>query len=225
MGRRSISFAVNEFYHVYNRGVDKRNIFEDKYDLFRFLKALSVLNTEKPIGSIFEHSFKENKENNMNTQLGGRASKLVEIICFCLNPNHYHLLLEQKAENGIPLFMQRLGTSYTMYFNEKYERSGPLFGGRFKAVHVTSNSQLLHLSAYINLNFEVHNKWEGAEDPLTYSSWPEYCDERKSKMCQKGIILDQFSDTEEYKRFALNSLQDIKIRRGRGENTSDIHLE
>lgn len=210
MPSRSITFAEGEYYHIFNRGVDKRDVYMDKEDLFRFFKCLQVLNTEKAIGSLYEHSFKE------SLQLGNPIPKLVEIVCYCLNPNHYHLLLKQEVENGISLFMQRLGVAYTNYFNEKYERTGPLFGGAFKAVHIQDNRQLLHLSAYVNLNFEVHDKWKNSKNPLTLSSWGEYEGESKNKICNTSIILEQFSNFNSYKKFARSSLKDIQRRKTDG---------
>lgn len=204
MASRSIDFVDNEYYHIYNRGVDKRDIFLDRKDIFRFLRCLQVLNSEELTGSLFEYSFQEKH------QLGRPASKLVEIVCVCLNPNHYHLLVKQVSENGISKFMHRLGTAYSKYFNEKYKRSGALFQGRFKAKHVDDNNYLLHLSAYINLNFEAHDKWKNKKNPMTFSSWPEYCGKSSSRLCSKSIILKQFPNRESYKKFAKDSLKFIK---------------
>ncbi len=207
MPNRSIKFTEGEYYHVYNRGVDKRDIFSNNEDFSRFLKCLDVLNTKDPIGSLYEYSFIE------KSKLGSRTPKLVNIVCFCLNPNHYHLLLKQVGDRGISKFMQRLGTAHSNYFNEKYKRSGALFQGKFKAIHVDSNEYLLHLSAYINLNFDVHSKWRGKEKSATYSSWDEYCGKSSKSLCNKKIILEQFSSVEEYKLFALDALTDIKERK------------
>jgi len=206
---RKIKFADGEFYHIYNRGVDKRDIFMVKEDLHRFLRYLKALNSVEPVGSLRWHDMKADK----NRGLASEKTKLVEIVCFCLNPNHYHLLLKQVRENGISIFMHRLGTAYTMYFNEENKRSGSLFQGSFKAVHVESNEYLLHLSAYINLNFEVHNKWQGVENPITYSSWSEYLGSNKDKVCQKDIILGQFSNSKDYEAFAGGSVAETKERR------------
>jgi putative transposase len=207
---RKIPFANEEIYHIYNRGTDKRVIFEDEYDFQRFLQSLKEFNTLDPIGSIYEHSFIKKQ------QLGGLASKsekLVEIIAFCLNPNHFHLLLKQVSDNGIQKFMQRLSTGYTMYFNKKHERSGSLFQGTYKAVYVDSNEYLLHLSVYISLNNEVHELGGLASK----SSWGEYMGQTGNKedefLCKKEIILEQFKDAKEYQAFAKNVLDGIKERR------------
>ena len=158
MGMRKAQFAEGEYYHIYNRGVDKRSIFNDHEDVDRFLQCMREFNVIEPIGSLYENSFKRG-------QLGGPASKLsaededkplVECIAYCLNPNHYHFILKQIVDRGIEKIMQKIGTGHTMFFNNKYERSGSLFQGRFKAVHIDSNEYLLHLSSYVNLNDRAH---------------------------------------------------------------------
>lgn len=209
MARKPRQFVEGEHYHVYNRGTDKRDIFMSRHDLQYFLKLMYVLNREGSIDSVRELTLRETRG-----QTPGRSpDQLVEFVCFCLLPNHFHFLLKQVSEKGISMFMQKLGTAYSLYFNNKHERSGNLFQGRFKDVHIETNEYLLHLSAYINLNFEVHGKWQGVDNPLTYSSWPEYIGERKSGMCQKDIILGQFASTGEYEAFAKQSLGDIRHRR------------
>jgi REP element-mobilizing transposase RayT len=207
---RKIPFANEEIYHVYNRGTDKRTIFEDPYDFQRFLQSLEEFNTLDPIGSIYEHSFV--KTHELGHSMSKSEDGLVEIIAYCLNPNHFHLLLRQVSENGISKFMQRVGNGYTKYFNHKNERSGSLFQGTFKAIHVDSNEYLLHLSVYVNLNNEVHKLGH----QMSKSSWGEYT--RKIQkgevgLCEKEVILGQFQDTQEYQRFAQNTLKGIQEKR------------
>jgi len=117
-----------EYYHVFNRGVDKRIIFPKEEDFQRFLISMKEFNDIKPIGSIYENSFRKKKNR--------KSKPLIEFIAYCLNPNHYHFLLKQ--------------------VNEKYKRSGVLFQSKFKSVHVKSNEQLFYLSAYVNFNYLVH---------------------------------------------------------------------
>jgi putative transposase len=205
---RKESFVNDQYYHVFNRGVDKREIFSCGDDFARFFQSMEEFNSLTPIGSIYENSF--NKIKPHEPQLGDPISKLVEFVCYCLNPNHYHFILRQVSDNGIEKFMQRLGIGYTMFFNNKYKRSGSLFQGRFKAKRVDSNEYLLHLSAYVNLNNKVH----GLGDLVSKSSWDEYASGRNG-FCGDGkeIILGQFKNIEEYKNFAGSSLEDIKQRR------------
>src|SRR3989344_5909488 len=114
---RKVPFVEDEYYHIYNRGVDKRSIFEDLTDLNRFVQSIKEFNSVEPIGSIFENSFGKKKKN---------SKKLVEIICYCLNPNHFHFILRPMVEDGISEFMKRIG-GYTWYFNNRHKRSGALF--------------------------------------------------------------------------------------------------
>ncbi len=211
MAKRKTAFVVGEFYHLFNRGADKRIIFPKEDDIKRFFNSMSEFNTLKPIGSIYENSFRQSGRPTPTSR------KLVNFIAYCLNPNHYHFLLEQVAEKGIEKFMQRLGTGYTNYFNNKYHRTGVLFQGKFKAVHVDSNEYLLHLSAYVNLNAQVHSLGSQASKLVkSWSSWEEYLGESKrakGDFCSRGIILDQFKNKKEYKLFAESSLEDILERR------------
>jgi REP element-mobilizing transposase RayT len=195
-------FAEGEFYHIYNHGVEERNIFSDEYDSLRFLESMVLFNTEEPIGSIYEQSFLKDVK-----KLGGETSKskLVNIIAYCLNPNHFHLLLEQVSENGVSEFMQRLGGGYTMYFNNRHRRRGALFRGVFRSAHVNSNEYLLHLSAYINLNFRVH-QLGGETSKLIRSSWEEYIGIEKEGICDKTIIFGQMAGSRDYKIYAEDAL-------------------
>ncbi len=199
---RKTKLVTGEFYHIYNRGVDKRSIFKKDNDLARFFQCLDEFNSEKPIGSLFEFSFVKEKIKHKNL-------KLVNIICYCLNPNHYHLVLEQHVDNGISEFMKRLNGGYTNYFNAKYKRSGALFQGKFKANHIDSNEYLLHVSCYVNLNNQVHK----LKTNSFLSSWSEYIDIIQKGLCKKDIILNQFDTKKEYKTFAEESLNNISERK------------
>ncbi|MEI7513283.1 MAG: transposase [bacterium] len=177
-------------------------------------------NNVNPIGSLYEKSqCKDEKTND-------KEPKLVEIISYCLNRNHYHLILEQVAEKGIEKFMHKLGLGYTNYFNEKNTRSGSLFQGAYKAIHVDSNEYLLHLSAYVNLNFKVH-QFGNSVPKFWMSSWEEYCGKKSNQkeICSKDIVLGQFKSIEDYIKFAEDSLVDIQERKKRGEELGNLFLE
>ncbi|MCA9362452.1 transposase [Candidatus Kaiserbacteria bacterium] len=146
MGNRSIEFAEREFYHIYNRGVEKRTIYLDERDHERFLELLYAANTVKPtdlrsISRVHESVYEWD-----------RGESLVAIGAYCLMPNHFHLLLTPLREGGVSAFMNKLCTSYSMYFNRRYERTGALFEGKFKAKHADSDEYLKYLFAYIHLN-------------------------------------------------------------------------
>lgn len=209
-------FANGEFYHIYNRGVDKRDVFMDKNDFERFLQSIKEFNVIDPIGSIYENSFVQNTYFDSKR----KHKPLVNFVAYCLNSNHYHFILQQVAEKGVEKFMQRLGTGYTKYFNNKHRRSGILFQGVFKAKHIDTNEYLLHLSAYVNLNNRVHQL--GSE--ASKSSWDEYIGKQIS-FCKKEIIMEQFKNIAEYKDFSESSLKDILNRKQLAEELKNLLLE
>ena len=210
---RKMKFVNGEYYHIFNRGTDKRIIFSEQSDLDRFFQGMIEFNTVEPIGSIYENSFRKKELGNRISKYYKQQKKLVNFICYCLNPNHYHFILEQLNDKGIEKFMQRLGIGYTKYFNQKYERNGVLFQGAFKSIHINSNEYMLHLSAYVNLNNKVH-KFEQLGNRISKSSWDEYMQNADiDNFCEKSIILNQFSSASEYKTFAEDSLKSIKERK------------
>jgi REP element-mobilizing transposase RayT len=202
---RKVPFIIGQYYHIYNRGVDKRVVFKDILDLSRFFQSMEEFNTLEPIGSIFENRFKKVKDNSADVSEG----KLVDFVVYCLNPNHYHFILTPLVENGIEKFMQRLGTGYTMFFNERYNRTGSLFQGKFKAVHIDSDEYLMYLNVYVNLNDKAHSLGGSTSKWVTKSSWDEYIGENKENFCNKEIVLDRFNSPMEYKEFAEESLKGI----------------
>lgn len=211
---RKVKFVNGGYYHVLNRGVDKRDIFLNRQDMERFLQSMQEFNTADPIGSIYEAQIrKKNKNGNLVSKLGKFKddSNIVNFICYCLNPNHYHLILKQLVNRGIEKFMQRLALGYSKYFNLKNKRSGTLFQGPYKATHIDSDAYLLYVSAYVNLNHKVH----GSENILYKSSWGEYCQgiNKEMDICEKDIILNQFPNIEKYKTFAEESLKFIRQRK------------
>lgn len=219
---RKTPFVENEYYHLYNRGVDRREIFSDQYDMKRFFQSMKEFNVIEPIGSIYENSFIKEKK----IELGSSAPKLVEFVCYCLNPNHYHFLVRQIAENGIEKFMHKLGTGYTNYFNKKIKRTGSLFQGHFKSIHIDSNEYLLHLSAYINLNDKVHMLNEPGISN-SKSSWNEYVSNKniEDNFCNSEIILSQFEGNNKYEKFAMEALENILEKKDMNKELNEICLE
>lgn len=210
---RKVPFVSGEFYHIYNRGVDKRIVFSSEDDIARFIQSMDEFNVIEPIGSIYENSFIKAELGNETPKLDKK--KLVNIIAYCLNPNHFHFILEQVEDGGISSFMKRLGGGYTNYYNEKEKRSGSLFQGVFKATHIDSNEYLLHLSAYVNLNDHVHQLWnETPKLVRSRSSWEEYTSPMsKENFCTKSIVLGQFKNKKGYEKFAKDALKSIVARK------------
>lgn len=132
-------YAPETYFHVFNRGVEKRTIFLDDQDYHVFLKYLRRHLSR-------ETSYDEFKRPYRN------LSNDVELLAYCLMPNHFHLLLYQKSSTGIEPLMRSVLTAYTMYFNKRYRRVGTLFQGPYKAAPIISDEQLMHVSRYIHQN-------------------------------------------------------------------------
>jgi putative transposase len=150
---RKTALASGETYHIYNRGAHKQKIFTEPRDYARFKLLLHFANNGEPIhlsnilrkyqGRSLLQSFQEEPTTDHS---------LVDIFAYALMPNHFHLMLRQKVDNGITTFLKKVMTGYSMYFNTKYEHSGVLFQGRFKSSHVSDDAYLRYLFAYIHLN-------------------------------------------------------------------------
>jgi len=195
MPSRIIPFVNGQYYHIYNRGVEKRDIFNKSSDKHHFIDTMSYYRLEGPkprLSKFFKYQmFKPDFDK-----------KIVDIACYCLMPNHFHFLLKQKKENGITEFVSKLSNSYTKYFNTKNKRVGPLFQGEFKAVLIESDEQLMHVSRYIHLNPLVSYLVKDL-NLYKWSSYMEYVNENKG-ICDKKDILAFFKSPKDYKQFILD---------------------
>lgn len=214
---RKTKFQVNGIYHIFNRGVDKREIFSSEHDYQRFFIGLKELNTSKVIGSLYELNFVRKREAKLS--LGSLASKsdlgsdqkLVDIQCYALLPNHYHLIVEELVERGVERFFHKLSTSYTKYFNQKFGRIGSLFQGPFKSVEVETDEQLLYLSSYINGNVEIHKI--SLADAWPWSSYSDYLGVDNRGLVNKEPILREFKDVNEYRRYTKDVIRESAARK------------
>jgi putative transposase len=146
---------------------------------------------------------------NTDTMLEVLKNKTVELVSFCLMPNHFHLILKGNEEKSISKFMQRLGNAYTKYFNTKYERKGHLFSGKYNSILIDSNEYLLYLSAYIHLNPRELKQWNKKELLYPWSSFQDFSKENRwGGFLDSSIVSNQFNDSREYKNFVEES--DIK---------------
>lgn len=143
MSLRKTPLVSGEYYHIYNRGNSKQVIFHDKEDYDRFIKLLFLSNGEEN----FKIYFIRNQIYDFD-----RGKKLIDIGAYCLMPNHFHLLLTQADGGSISKFMQKVSTGYSMYYNNKYNRTGTLFEGKFKSEHAENDRYLKYLFSYIHLN-------------------------------------------------------------------------
>ncbi|MBU1071110.1 transposase [Patescibacteria group bacterium] len=170
------NFTKNNFYHIYNRGSHKQTIFKNHQDYQTFTDILSYY-LKFPTGTALSRLPRNLKERNLQ-----ETTPTFRLICYCLMPNHFHLLLQQHLHptttNNISNFMKRVSLAYAMYFKNKYDHSGNLQEGRFKNVTINTEEQLLYLTKYIHLN---PSKLEGTQPSnlsiYQYSSYPIYIDQ------------------------------------------------
>ncbi|OGI86148.1 hypothetical protein A3A01_02465 [Candidatus Nomurabacteria bacterium RIFCSPLOWO2_01_FULL_39_17] len=207
MNRDNIS--VNEYYHIYNRGVGKKIIFKDDKDRIRFLFLILYFQADNnfpQISRIISSYVKHRVFDNVGDITKHVISKrFVELSGFTLMPNHFHLIVKETKEGGMGKYMQRVLNSYTKYFNARYGISGHLFEGPYKAVHVEDNEQLLHLSAYVHLNPRGLSEWRKKEVNFPWSSYQDYIKENRWRnLLKTDIVAEQFKNRE-YKNFVETS--------------------
>lgn len=226
-----------EIYHVFNRGVDKRKIFLDDQDRFRFVHDLFEFNDQNPLSNT-SYYFSKNKNKLSSSQddkLERKPRKLlVNLYAFCLMPNHYHLLLSARVDNGVPRFMKKLNMGYARYFNERYERKGTLFEGRYKSVLIKHEAHFIHLPYYIHLNpldlvfpewrngklkkyreamrFLENYRWSSHLDYLGIKNFPS--------VTQRDFLLEFFGGSDGYGNNIKTWLKGLDL-----ESISDLVLE
>jgi len=157
---RKTPFIENEYYHIYSRGVEKRKIFLNTKDYNRFVALLYIMNQDAPFRM---DDFLHKNKNNLKKIFEEKKEKaLVSILSYCLMPNHFHLILYEHTKDGISKFMGKLLTAYSMYFNIKYNRSGPLFTRPFRSEHISNESQFMYIFSYVHLNplSIINKKWK-----------------------------------------------------------------
>lgn len=218
--------AVKEIYHIYNRGVEERNIFLDDEDRLRFIHDLFEFNDENPtINLAYYFSKKQSKEVGLPNIEREPRKLIIDLLAFCLMPNHFHLMISQKKEGGITEFMRKLGTGYTNYFNKKYNRAGPLLQGKYKITHINQESHFIHLPYYIHLNpldadfsgwrerkiknynkaikFLENYKWSSFQDYIGIKNFPS--------VTQREFLLKFFDGSIQYKKDIVNWLKNIDL--------------
>ncbi|MEA3355493.1 MAG: transposase [Patescibacteria group bacterium] len=186
-------YVDNAYYHIYNRGVAKQNIFIDKIDYKKFLSYLKLYLT--PLDKSLKVAPSKSLKN---------YSEQIKLLAYCLMPNHFHLFIYQKDNRSIINFMRSLGTKYSMYFNRRYKRVGPVFQGRYKAVMVDNEYQFVYLSKYIHRN--PIDILPARTDPAgyKYSSYGNYLGLFKQSWVDTSEILSYFNQSglnETYKKF------------------------
>lgn len=214
---RKIQFVNGEYYHIYNRSVENLPIFQDEEDYLKFKRGLKDFNNksyyEERAVMVRKYGLKE-----LSSFLE-KVEKIVEIVCYCLLPTHFHLILKQLMTNGIPKFLHKIGTSFTNFINKKYGRSGSLFQGPYKAIHIDNNDYLLWLSGYVNGNPEIHGIAEA--ESYQWSSYGYFLGVKKDELItDREIILRQFKELsslkeegQEYKKFVQVVIEESQKRK------------
>jgi len=233
---RKEQFVNEEIYHIYNRGVDKRKIFLDKSDYYRFIHDLFEFNDNRPSPPAnirFNLRKPSGFSQNFNTQTmeiviprekpEGPRELLVEIMTWCLMPNHFHLFVRQLIDNGITQFMHKIGTGYTIYFNTKTERSGSLFQGTFKAIRVSDDDYFSYLPFYIHSNpldlieygwrtkeIQNYNKAIKFLENYRYSSHLDYLGKKNfASVSQRKWLTGILGNSQEYKKQFYSWLKEM----------------
>lgn len=209
------------YYHVYNRGVEKRKIFLDDVDYATFLKYLKEYLLPKDIDGLNEiltdpaSSYVEKEKAALSLQRKNYQGR-VELLVYCLMPNHFHFLIKQDDEAAMKEFLQSCMTRYTGYFNRRYKRVGPLFQERYKAVDIDTEAQFLHLSRYIHNNpLTLRGLNEEPSRRSQPSSYPVYLREVEEEWVHPEDVLGNFSKSslgfDSYKDFVEGGEGDFQI--------------
>jgi len=206
MPARKEPLITGEYYHVFNRGVEHRLIFSSKRDYQRALLAIHYYRFANLPVKLSRYLIYSSQQREAFFERSGHNEKLVEVLCFCFMPNHFHFLLNQKKDMGISKFLGNFQNSYTRFFNTKYDRDGHLFKGQFKAVRVEKDEQLMHLSRYIHLNPYTSHIIKNINDLLDYewSSFPGYVDTKMNVLSNSNQILSYFKTSEKYRDFVFD---------------------
>ena len=214
---RNDPFITGEYYHIYNRGIDKRNIFKLERDYERFMMLLYICNsTIEPsfrLDNLINHSHKTFKE----ILVLDKGEPLVSVGAWCLMTNHFHLLIRQEVDGGVTKFMRKLGTGYSMFFNKKYQRQGALFGGPYKSKCIKADDNYMRqLFAYIHLNSldieftgwekggrNDNNKMKEYLREYRYSSYQDCVgvDRVEGRILNKIAFPDYFQEEQSFEKF------------------------
>ena len=208
---RKQPLVTGECYHVYNRGVDKRDIFNSKKDVDRFVESIREFNRAEVIVSLANL-----RKTNQIAPKALSGNPLVSIVAYCLNPNHFHFVLKQLIDGGIAKFMQKLQAGYTSYFNIRNSRMGSLFQGTFKSQLIGNENYFNKIIGYTNKNYQIHNIPKNKMN-LVFASDYEY-ENNNFKIVSKKEgekILEIFDGSKNFKKHCDEIVSIIRQERGK----------
>lgn len=206
MPKRKIVFANDEIYHITNRGVLRKPIFTDNRDYSRFVETLDFYRySYPPLRFSFYQKLEKSRKNEFLQNLKDNHKPIVDILVYCLMPNHFHILLRQLVDKGITSFMKNTQTSYALYFNTKHKQEGHLFKSAFNAIRIENDNILLHIARYIHLNpVSAYLIELGELENYQWSSFPDYLNPQKKGFVNTSQISSHFSSVDKYKEFVYN---------------------
>lgn len=207
MPTRHLPLTTGLYYHLFNRGVNRTNIFFETSDYRRATDLLRYYQHDTP--PVRYSHFQElpvTVRGDLWQRIVREHPRCVEMVAYCFMPNHFHFLIKQRVDGGISQFAANWQNSFAKYLNTKYDRVGPLFQGPFRAVRVTNDAQLVHLSRYIHLNPYTGSVVKTIQQLLDYpwSSLPDYLSASRSPLSQPDLVLSQFTNTQAYKKFMVD---------------------
>ena len=218
-----------QLFHVLNRGVDKRVIFLDKQDHLRFIHDLFEFNNSNPtINNNFSFLHREKTVDIASQYTKKPRRLLVDILAFCLMPNHYHLLISPRSEKAVSEFMKKVNIGYAKYFNQKYKRKGTLFEGRYKSVLISREKHFLHLPYYIHANpldlatpewrKNQLTNYKKAKQFLESYRWSSHLDylgkSNFSSVTKRDFLLEVFNGEKEYQKSFNDWLKSLRAEDG-----------
>ena len=222
MSTKRPALANGEIYHIVVRAIEGLKLFRDEKDYFRMISDLFGFNNIHPISSTHRWQINKSPSRTFLANMG-RRKLLVELLAFCLMPNHVHLLVRQIIDGGISKFMRKIGAGYGAYYNQKYKRTGHLFQGRFKIVHIKNDKQLITVFVYIHTNpvAIIFPNWKerGIQDTkkaidfvenYKWSSYPDYLENKNfPSVTSREFLTETMRGIKGYREF-VNSWLELK---------------
>ncbi len=208
---RKQPLITGEYYHIYNRGVDKRHVFSNKKDVSRFIESMREFNRSEVIVSLANL-----RKSNQIAPKALSENPLIAIVAYCLNPNHFHFLIKQLVDGGIAKFMQKLQAGYTSYFNIRNSRTGSLFQGTFKSHLVKNENYFNKILAYVNKNYQVHNISKNKIDLVCAGDFEYENNNFKIVAKEEGDrILEVFGGNNNFKKYCDEIIVITREERGK----------